>query len=392
MSNVYIQEPLPTGKVVIHTNHGDLEVELWCKEAPKACRNFIQLAMEGVYDRSRFHRLVPGFCLQGGLSVSRPNESIYGPEGFPSEFHSRLRFTRRGLLASVPVPNAQNSAMNHTGFFFTLDATPELNRINTLFGRVAGDTIYNLLKMGELEVDDQEQPVYPPEIRSITVLDHPFSDLQPRQPAVFNSSGQQSSTVQIKTPQARLGNKNRHVLSFGEEDHLEEETPRVSKQPSGKIKSSHDVLAQDPRLTLARADEATTAEVGSMNPSSTPKQSLDDLEKVEWPQQKPDRMDSLQKEIEQAKQELARSLAPLGSTSTRSSSTLPASAPPSALEELHRSYLQQGKKVLMGKRKPNSKDEEKVSSLGLNVSILGLVSPSRVRLPLYFSIPCIMMS
>ena len=43
MSSVYISEPPTNGKVVMHTTMGDIEIELWSKEAPLACRNFIQL-------------------------------------------------------------------------------------------------------------------------------------------------------------------------------------------------------------------------------------------------------------------------------------------------------------------------------------------------------------
>lgn len=45
---------------------GDVSVELWCREAPKACRNFIQLCMEGYYDNTIFHRIVADFIVQGG--------------------------------------------------------------------------------------------------------------------------------------------------------------------------------------------------------------------------------------------------------------------------------------------------------------------------------------
>lgn len=45
---------------------GDVSVELWCRETPKACRNFIQLCMEGYYDNTIFHRVVPDFIVQGG--------------------------------------------------------------------------------------------------------------------------------------------------------------------------------------------------------------------------------------------------------------------------------------------------------------------------------------
>uniref|UniRef100_A0A8I5KP30 Spliceosome-associated protein CWC27 homolog n=1 Tax=Homo sapiens TaxID=9606 RepID=A0A8I5KP30_HUMAN len=46
MSNIYIQEPPTNGKVLLKTTAGDIDIELWSKEAPKACRNFIQLCLE----------------------------------------------------------------------------------------------------------------------------------------------------------------------------------------------------------------------------------------------------------------------------------------------------------------------------------------------------------
>ena len=62
------------------TTFGDIELELWTKEAPKACRNFIQLCMEGYYDNTIFHRIVRGFIVQGGdpTGTGEGGESIYG--------------------------------------------------------------------------------------------------------------------------------------------------------------------------------------------------------------------------------------------------------------------------------------------------------------------------
>ncbi|PIK52964.1 putative peptidyl-prolyl cis-trans isomerase CWC27-like, partial [Apostichopus japonicus] len=66
MSNIYIQEPPTQGKVLLHTSVGDIDIELWSKEAPKACRNFIQLCLEGYYNGTVFHRIIRGFIVQGG--------------------------------------------------------------------------------------------------------------------------------------------------------------------------------------------------------------------------------------------------------------------------------------------------------------------------------------
>ena len=108
MSNVYSMEPRTNCKVNLNTTYGIICVELWGKECPLACRNFIQLCLEGYYDNSPFDRLVPEFCLQSGKPAKvfedEPDRSGMAAilDGrFPIETHSRLRFNRRGLLGMV---------------------------------------------------------------------------------------------------------------------------------------------------------------------------------------------------------------------------------------------------------------------------------------------------
>lgn len=66
MSNIYALAPQTSGKIVLHTTCGDLEIELWPKEAPKACRNFVQLCLEEFYDNCIFYRVVKDFIVQTG--------------------------------------------------------------------------------------------------------------------------------------------------------------------------------------------------------------------------------------------------------------------------------------------------------------------------------------
>ncbi|XP_012535792.1 spliceosome-associated protein CWC27 homolog [Monomorium pharaonis] len=238
MSNIYILEPPTTGKVVMKTTVGDIDLELWTKETPKACRNFIQLCMEGYYNETIFHRIVKGFIAQGGdpTGTGEGGESIYG-HPFKDEFHTRLRFCRRGLLAMANGGKDDNGSQ----FFFTLGATPELQNKHTIFGKVTGETIYNMLKLEDALVDKNDRPQYPQKILKTEVLNNPFHDIVPR---IISEKKEHSKEKKKKT-----GVKNFKLLSFGEEaEEDEEESSVLNKQYSGKGKSAHDCLS-DPKLS-----------------------------------------------------------------------------------------------------------------------------------------------
>lgn len=179
MSSQYITEPPTNGKILLHTTVGDIEIELWSKEAPLAVRNFIQLSLEGYYNGTIFHRIIPGFIAQGGdpTGTGTGGESVYRGGTFKDEFHSRLRFTRRGIVAMA---NENNVDQNRSQFFITLAPAEHLNQKHTIFGKVVGDTIFNVLKMGEMEVDKEDRPLFPPKIKSVKVLHNPFDNIVPR--------------------------------------------------------------------------------------------------------------------------------------------------------------------------------------------------------------------
>ncbi|CAG0887616.1 unnamed protein product, partial [Cyprideis torosa] len=216
MSNIYIQEPPTSGKVLLVTSVGDIDVELWCKECPKTCRNFIQLCMEGYYDNTVFHRLVKGFIVQGGdpQGTGEGGESIYG-KTFKDEFHSRLRFNRRGLVGMANAGPDDNGSQ----FFFTLGPTPELQNKNSLFGKVVGNTLYNMLKLEETAVGKNERPKILHRILSTEVLNNP----------------------------------NFKLLSFGDEAEEEESFLEQKDQTRGKAKSIHDLVKNDPKLSSVPA-------------------------------------------------------------------------------------------------------------------------------------------
>lgn len=212
MSAVYNLEPNPTAKVVLHTTTGDLELELFAKQTPKTSRNFLQLCLDGYYDNTVFHRLVKGFIIQGGdpTGTGQGGESSYDGEPFADEFHSRLKFNRRGLLGMA---NTGKKDDNGSQFFFTLGNTPELQGQNTLFGRIAGDTIYNLMKMAEAEIAEgsDERPMYPARITGVEIIINPFDDMVKRTRVAERTEPEQKKT---KKPKRKAG---KALLSFGDE-------------------------------------------------------------------------------------------------------------------------------------------------------------------------------
>lgn len=249
MSSIYNLEPQPTASAIIHTTQGEIAVELFAKQTPLTCRNFLQLSLDGYYDNTVFHRLVPGFILQGGdpTGTGHGGESIYdggafggdldpwpldqrkgqnaGPAGvgFKDEFHSRLKFNRRGLLGMA---NEGTPGTNGSQFFFTLGKSEELTNKNTMFGRVGGDTIYNLAKMGEAEVaEGTERPLYMMKITHIEIVINPFDDMKKRERRV-RQEAPQKATVQKKQKKRKGG---KQLLSFGDEEGDAEEMPVLKK-------------------------------------------------------------------------------------------------------------------------------------------------------------------
>ncbi|KAF1933722.1 peptidyl-prolyl isomerase CWC27 [Didymella exigua CBS 183.55] len=213
MSATYNLEPNPTAKVLLHTTRGDLEIELFAKQTPKTSRNFLQLCLDGYYDDTVFHRLVKGFIIQGGdpTGTGQGGESSYDSEPFEDEFHSRLKYTRRGLLGMA---NTGRKDDNGSQFFFTLAATPELQDKNTMFGRVVGDTVYNLMKMAEADIAEgsEDRPLYPSKITGTEIILNPFEDMVKRERVVQRTEPEAKKT---KKPKRKAG---KNVLSFGAED------------------------------------------------------------------------------------------------------------------------------------------------------------------------------
>ncbi len=109
-------------KVKISTKYGDMVAELY-DETPIHRDNFIKLVKEGFYDGTLFHRVIPGFMIQGGDPVSKddtPNTRIgNGGPGYtlPAEFNSQF-FHKKGALAAARMGDAVNPKKESSGSQF----------------------------------------------------------------------------------------------------------------------------------------------------------------------------------------------------------------------------------------------------------------------------------
>ena len=115
------------------TNVGTIEIKLFPEVAPKAVENFTTHIKNGYYDGLIFHRVIPGFMIQGGdpTGTGRGGESIWKKD-FKDEFKANVVFDKPYILAMA------NRGRNTNGsqFFITLAATPHLNGMHTIFGEV----------------------------------------------------------------------------------------------------------------------------------------------------------------------------------------------------------------------------------------------------------------
>jgi peptidyl-prolyl cis-trans isomerase B (cyclophilin B) len=119
---------------VIHTSKGDIHLELFAKDAPLSVTNFKYLAGGGFYNGLTFHRVVPGFVIQGG----DPAGTGAGGPGYTirneiSDKHKHIK----GALAWARTGDEVNPDRRSSGsqFYITLDATSFLDGAYTVFGQ-----------------------------------------------------------------------------------------------------------------------------------------------------------------------------------------------------------------------------------------------------------------
>ncbi|HSB16818.1 MAG TPA: peptidylprolyl isomerase [Bryobacteraceae bacterium] len=159
------------------TTQGDITVKLYEKESPITVRNFVSLAQgrkawkdpksgqmvrKPLYNGLTFHRVIPGFMIQGG----DPQGDGAGDVGFviPDEFHPSLKFDQPGRLAMANAGPKTGSCQ----FFITEVPTPHLNGAHTIFGQVIqGQDV--VTKIANVPRGANDKPRTPVRITSVVI-------------------------------------------------------------------------------------------------------------------------------------------------------------------------------------------------------------------------------
>ena len=127
--------------VVLDTAEGRIVIRLATREAPRTTANFRQLVAKGFYDGTYFHRVIPGFMIQGGDPNSRDADPFNDGQGGPGwTVPAEIGLPHvRGAVATARMPDAVNPARESNGsqFFICVADRPDLDRGGyTVFGRV----------------------------------------------------------------------------------------------------------------------------------------------------------------------------------------------------------------------------------------------------------------
>ncbi len=180
-----VMTTVSTHTAVLHTNHGDITINLFGNHAPKTVANFVELAKgereftdpstgeptkRPFYDGLSFHRIISNFMIQGGCPLGT---GTGGPGyTFDDEIHPELQFDRKYLLAMANAGKQMGRGTNGSQFFITTAETPWLNGKHTIFGEVADEASQRVVDEIEgVRTAAMDKPVEPVVLEKVGITE-----------------------------------------------------------------------------------------------------------------------------------------------------------------------------------------------------------------------------
>lgn len=125
-------------QALIKTNYGDITVKLYGEDSPVTVNNFLNLAKQGFYNGTKFHRVIKDFMIQGGDPLSKGTDtSVWGTGGPDYRFNDEFN-SHKLVAGSLAMANAGANTNGSQFFIVTAESTPWLDGRHTNFGEVTG--------------------------------------------------------------------------------------------------------------------------------------------------------------------------------------------------------------------------------------------------------------
>lgn len=156
--------------IKLHTNKGDISLELFETTTPKTVNNFIKLAKDGFYDGVKFHRVIKGFMIQGGdpLTKDDAQSARWGTGGPGYVFEDEIGDANGNFAGTISMANAGPNT-NGSQFFINVKDNNFLDTKHTVFGKVI-DGMDIVTAIENTATDMNDRPIEPVMIESIEVL------------------------------------------------------------------------------------------------------------------------------------------------------------------------------------------------------------------------------
>jgi len=134
-------------KVIFETDSGNIEFDLFSKDAPNTVDNFTKLVEEGFYNGLLFHRVIPGFMAQGGCPNTKEGASGMPGTGGPGYKIKCEINSNKHVTGSLSMAHAGKNT-GGSQFFIVYEPQPHLDGVHTVFGKTKNMDVVLKLKNG----------------------------------------------------------------------------------------------------------------------------------------------------------------------------------------------------------------------------------------------------
>ncbi len=253
--------------VILETNLGEIVIGFFPNDAPNHVQNFIKLSVSGFYDGTIFHRVIPGFMIQGGdPNTISGNPSTWG-QGGPTERVDAEFNTIKHNRGIVSMARSADPNSGGSQFFIVHEDSNFLDEQYTVFGRIVTEESFETLdKIAAVEIGNSDIPIDTEQVKITKVTIVNRSEISNLLELPEPERKQSTETPSTETPST--GNQIFESAEYGISFSVPEGW--LLQQPDKTLENAPDVVAVGPKIGVMNA-------VISLTVQQTNQRTLDDL-------------------------------------------------------------------------------------------------------------------